>query len=53
MPPLSVGLTLGAIEIGVLVSSVLWGCMCVQTYMYASRPTKDPLTLELLVVAVV
>jgi hypothetical protein len=53
MPPLSVGLTLGAIEIGVLVSSVLWGCMCVQTYMYASRIQKDLLALKLLVVAVV
>jgi hypothetical protein len=38
-PPLS--MTLGAIEIGVLLSSALWGFSCVQTYMYVVAPVRD------------
>jgi hypothetical protein len=48
----SLGLTLGAIELGVLISSVLWGCTCVQTYMYASGSAEDRLSSKLLVAAV-
>ncbi|KAJ7764863.1 hypothetical protein B0H16DRAFT_1525989 [Mycena metata] len=36
-------LSLGALEIGVLMSSTLWGVTTVQTYLYFTTPNKDPL----------
>jgi hypothetical protein len=34
-------LTLGAIQMGVIVSSVLWGVACVQFYIYLVSTTKE------------
>ncbi|KAJ7112915.1 hypothetical protein C8R44DRAFT_233603 [Mycena epipterygia] len=35
-------LSLGALEIGVLLSSTLWGVTTVQFYIYLTAPNKDP-----------
>ncbi|KAJ7223129.1 hypothetical protein GGX14DRAFT_557703 [Mycena pura] len=35
-------LTLGALLVGVLISSTLWGITTVQAYVYATTPNKDP-----------
>ncbi|KAJ6579512.1 hypothetical protein DFH09DRAFT_913071 [Mycena vulgaris] len=43
--------TLGAVEIGILMSSVLWGVTTVQLYIYMTTPNKDPLWTKLLVSA--
>jgi hypothetical protein len=46
-------LTLGAIQMGVIVSSVLWGVACVQFYIYLiSITTKDSPLLKTFVAAV-
>jgi hypothetical protein len=46
-------LTLGAIQMGVIVSSVLWGVACVQFYIYLiSTTTKDSPLLKTFVAAV-
>jgi hypothetical protein len=50
--PLQLHLTLGPIEMGVLVSSVLWGLTCVQTYIYAMNADKDMLAMKLIVASV-
>ncbi|PPQ94590.1 hypothetical protein CVT25_011903 [Psilocybe cyanescens] len=42
-------LTLGAIEIGVLVSTFLFGLVTVQCYIYVHRFPKDPVLLRVLV----
>jgi hypothetical protein len=49
-PPLS--LTLGPIQMGVIVSSVLWGVVCVQVYIYAISPNKDRVLLKLFVASI-
>ncbi|KAJ7626271.1 hypothetical protein DFH06DRAFT_1228419 [Mycena polygramma] len=36
-------LSLGALEVGVLLSSTLWGVTTVQLYIYLTSPNKDPL----------
>ncbi|KAF8167249.1 hypothetical protein B0H34DRAFT_8039 [Crassisporium funariophilum] len=43
------GLTLGAIEIGVLVSTFLFGLVTVQSYIYIYRFPKDPILIKCLV----
>jgi hypothetical protein len=40
------GMTLGAIQMGVLVSSVLWGVTCVQMYLYSMSPKNDRLGIR-------
>jgi hypothetical protein len=40
-PPEVILQTLGAIEIGVLLASVLYGVMCVQAYNYAMHTISD------------
>jgi hypothetical protein len=45
-------LAYGPIEIAGHVSSVLWGVLCVQVYLYATRERKDTGTLRLLVATV-
>ncbi|KAF4611443.1 hypothetical protein D9613_004339 [Agrocybe pediades] len=47
--PFNADLTLGAVEIGVLVSTFLFGVVTVQCYVYAFRFPKDPLFLKFLV----
>jgi len=42
-------LSLGALEIGVLLSSTLWGVTTVQLYVYLTSQNKDPLWTRLLV----
>ncbi|KAJ7112918.1 hypothetical protein C8R44DRAFT_233885 [Mycena epipterygia] len=41
-------LGLGALEIGVLLSSTLWGVTTVQFYVYLITPNKDPLWTKVL-----
>lgn len=41
--------TLGAIEVGVLLSSMLYGMVTVQMYTYSGKCKKDPLWLIALV----
>lgn len=43
--------TVGAIEIGALISIFLFGLVTVQTYTYVQRYPKDSLMLKLLVSA--
>lgn len=45
----SLPLTLGAIEIGVLVSSLLYGVSCVQVWIYASGTQSHRLAFAVLV----
>lgn len=45
----SLGPTLGAIELGVLISSVFYGVTCVQTFTYYQKAAKDRLGLKCLV----
>jgi hypothetical protein len=45
-------LTLGVTQMGVLISSVLWGVSCVQVYVYATSERKDRLALQLFVALV-
>ncbi|KAJ7983001.1 hypothetical protein DFH06DRAFT_978485 [Mycena polygramma] len=42
-------LSLGALEIGALFSSTLWGVTTVQFYTYLTTPNKDPLWTKILV----
>lgn len=42
----SLGLTIGALEIGILLSSVLLGAATVQLYIYYTKEFKDPLWLR-------
>jgi hypothetical protein len=49
MPLSSLGSTLGAIELGVLISSVFYGVTCVQAFAYAQKATKDRSLLKLMV----
>jgi hypothetical protein len=44
--------TLGAIEIGVLLSSVLYGVTCVQAYNYAMHTVCDRLWVRVVVAVV-
>jgi hypothetical protein len=41
--------TMGAVEIGVTTSAVLFGVTSVQTYMYYHRFSDDPLKTKILV----
>ncbi|KAJ7223130.1 hypothetical protein GGX14DRAFT_426920 [Mycena pura] len=41
-------LTIGALEVGVLISSTLWGITTVQAYIYATTPSKDPRWIKFL-----
>jgi hypothetical protein len=43
------GPTLGALEVGVLCSSVLYGVATAQTFLYAQGRFKDPIWLQILV----
>ncbi|KAJ6515635.1 hypothetical protein C8R45DRAFT_957166 [Mycena sanguinolenta] len=45
-PPFNPDVTLGALEIGVLVSYVLFGITTVQTYIYSTRFPDDPWKLK-------
>ncbi|KAF7355528.1 hypothetical protein MSAN_01469800 [Mycena sanguinolenta] len=45
-PPFNPNVTLGALEIGVLVSYVLFGITTVQTYIYSTRFPDDPWKLK-------
>lgn len=45
--PVTLGTTLGAIEVGVLLSCILYGIMIVQIYLYATAwKSKDPYWLQ-------
>lgn len=44
--PLNIGLRLGAMEIGTMLSSVLLGVTTVQLYMYYTKNYQDPLWLR-------
>jgi hypothetical protein len=46
---LDLGLSLGAIEIGALVSTLLYGMALVQTYIYATSSPHDRVYLKLFV----
>jgi hypothetical protein len=53
-PAPALGPILGAIEIGVLISSVLYGVTCVQTYLYASaRASENDRSIFKLLVAAI
>lgn len=41
--------TLGALEIGVLVSSLLYGFTCGQVYLFATSPKDRPLIVTMIV----
>jgi len=45
----SLALTVGALEVGILLSTVLFGVVTVQAFLYAERNFKDPLWLRILV----
>ncbi|KAF8584330.1 hypothetical protein K439DRAFT_1616755 [Ramaria rubella] len=45
----SLALSLGGLELGILTSSVLYGIVTVQVYLYTSREFDDPLWLRLMV----
>jgi len=45
----SLALTLGALEVGILLSSVLFGVVTVQAFLYTERNFKDPLWLRIVV----
>jgi len=42
-------LTLGALEIGVLMSTVLYGVLTAQAFVFSGRSTEDPLWLRIMV----
>ncbi|KAJ7083072.1 hypothetical protein B0H15DRAFT_889337 [Mycena belliarum] len=42
-------LSLGALEIGILLSSVLWGVTTIQVYIYVTTSNKDPLWTKAIV----
>lgn len=44
-----VGLTVGALEVGILLGAVLMGAAMVQLYIYYTKDFKDPLWLRCLV----
>ena len=46
---LEIGLTIGAMELGLLIASVLYGVMTVQIYIYSKSSTHDPLFIHALV----
>lgn len=50
-PPFNANTTLGAVQIGVLVSTCLFGVVTVQAYIYSSRFPKDPRRIKFLVCA--
>ncbi|KAJ7311572.1 hypothetical protein DFH08DRAFT_453934 [Mycena albidolilacea] len=52
LPPINVHLTIGAVEIGVLVSYTLFGVTTVQAYIYYGRFPDDPSKLKALVALV-
>jgi hypothetical protein len=52
MASTSLDLSLGAIEIGVLLASILYGMSIILGFIYASASAKDTLWLKLLVSAV-
>jgi hypothetical protein len=47
--PDSLSLTLGAVEIGTMVSAILYGAITVQAYMYAVGCRKDRAWMKALV----
>jgi hypothetical protein len=47
----ALGPTLGAIELGVLLSSVFYGVTCVQAYVYAQKAAGDRPVIRLMVAA--
>jgi hypothetical protein len=49
---LELGLTLGVIEIGVLMSTLLYGMTLVQTYIYAMSSSQDRIWMKLFVAIV-
>lgn len=52
MSPTVLDLSLGAIEISTLLSSVIYGMSLVQTYIYAASCQEDRLWLKLVVAGV-
>ncbi|KAF8890072.1 hypothetical protein BD779DRAFT_1799564 [Infundibulicybe gibba] len=49
LPPFNPHATVGALSIGVLISTCLFGVVTVQTHIYSSRFPKDPKWLRILV----
>jgi hypothetical protein len=49
MAPTVLDLSLGAVEMGVLISSVFYGNLVVQCYLYSQSTIKDRLWIKLLV----
>lgn len=45
----NLGLTLGALEIGILLSSILLGVVTVQVYIYYTKDFDDPCWLRFFV----
>jgi hypothetical protein len=42
-------MTLGVLEVPILISSVLYGATCLQTYLYTERSFRDPRWLHFMV----
>jgi hypothetical protein len=49
---LTIADTLGALEIGVMVSSLLYGITCGQVYLYATQSKRRPAILSVIVALV-
>ncbi|KAF8576575.1 hypothetical protein K439DRAFT_1640407 [Ramaria rubella] len=52
MSALNINLSIGAVEVGTLISSVLYGVATLQPFSYAGSGLKDPLWLRVMVNAV-
>jgi hypothetical protein len=52
MPPTILDLSLGAVEMGVLLTSALYGISVVQTYIYATSCRGDKMWVKALVAVV-